>query len=39
MNDDDIKNPKMHDKVHFRYLRALCYKIMGKAGEAGKDYN
>jgi hypothetical protein len=34
----DITKRAHYDKYYFRYLRALCYRVMMKFKESEKDY-
>ena len=38
LKDIDIKNRIHFDKFYFRYLRCLCYRMMGKFEKSKKDY-
>ena len=37
-NEVDIKERNKRHKIYFRYLRALCYKVMGEFEKSQKDY-
>ena len=38
LNNEDIEDRSKRHKIYFRYLRALCYKVMGEFVKSQKDY-